>query len=168
MVSTVEDGELAFQEYFVHRNCEPKVKGFRFMGIESALPAPGVLDSINQADAVILCPSNPWVSIDPILAVPGVRSALKTKCVVAVSPIINGRAVKGPAAKMYAEMGIMPSAVAVARHYGKLLSGFIMDTSDVGLSADVDIPFVTVKSFMKSKDDRRRLAEVVLHLIQRL
>ena len=138
------------------------------MGIESAFPAPGVIDSINQADAVILCPSNPWVSIDPILALPGVRSALETKCVVAVSPIINGRAVKGPAAKMYMEMGIRPSAVAVARHYGKLLSGFIMDTSDVDLSADIDIPVITVNSLMKTKEDRRRLAEVVLHLIQHL
>ena len=168
MVNTVEDGELAFQEYFVHRNCEPKVKGFRFTGIESALPAPGVIDSINQADAVILCPSNPWVSIDPILALPVIRSVLKTKCVVAVSPIINGHAVKGPAAKMYAEMGILPSAVAVARHYNKLLSGFVMDASDVDLSADITIPFVTTKTMMKTKDDRRRLAEDVLNLIQHL
>ncbi|HEY5159048.1 MAG TPA: 2-phospho-L-lactate transferase [Anaerolineales bacterium] len=168
MVNTVEDGELAFQEYFVHRNCKPKVKGFRFTGIESALPAPGVLDSINQADAVILCPSNPWVSIDPILALPVIRSVLKTKCVVAVSPIINGHAVKGPAAKMYAEMGILPSAVAVARHYNKLLSGFVMDASDVDLSADITIPFVTTKTMMKTKDDRRRLAEDVLNLIQHL
>lgn len=168
MVNTVEDGELAFQEYFVHRNCKPKVKGFRFMGIESALPAPGVLDSINQADAVILCPSNPWVSIDPILALPVIRSVLKTKCVVAVSPIINGHAVKGPAAKMYAEMGILPSAVAVVRHYNKLLSGFVMDASDVDLSADITIPFVTTKTMMKTKDDRRRLAEDVLNLIQHL
>ena len=168
MVNTVEDGELAFQEYFVHRNCKPKVKGFRFMGIESALPAPGVLDSINQADAVILCPSNPWVSIDPILALPDIRSVLKTKCVVAVSPIINGHAIKGPAAKMYAEMGILPSAVAVVRHYNKLLSGFVMDASDVDLSADITIPFVTTKTMMKTKDDRRRLAEDVLNLIQHL
>lgn len=168
MVNTVEDGELAFQEYFVHRNCKPKVKGFRFMGIESALPAPGVLDSINQADAVILCPSNPWVSIDPILALPVIRSVLKTKCVVAVSPIINGHAIKGPAAKMYAEMGILPSAVAVVRHYNKLLSGFVMDASDVDLSADITIPFVTTKTMMKTKDDRRRLAEDVLNLIQHL
>jgi LPPG:FO 2-phospho-L-lactate transferase len=168
MVKTVEDGELAFQEYFVHRNCVPKVKGFRFTGIESALPAPGVIDSINQADAVILCPSNPWVSIDPILAVPVIRSALKTKCVVAVSPIINGHAVKGPAAKMYAEMGILPSAVAIARHYNKLLSGFVMDASDIDLSADITIPFVTTKTLMKTEDDRRRLAEDVLNLIQHL
>lgn len=168
MVETVEDGELAFQEYFVHRNCVPKVKGFRFSGIESALPAPGVIDSINQADAVILCPSNPWVSIDPILALPVIRSALKTKCVVAVSPIINGHAVKGPAAKMYAEMGILPSAVAIARHYNKLLSGFVMDASDINLSADITIPFVTTKTLMKTEDDRRRLAEDVLNLIQHL
>jgi len=168
MVKTIEDGELAFQEYFVHRNCEPKVKGFRFAGIESALPAPGVMDSINKADAVILCPSNPWVSIDPILAFPVIRSALKAKCVVAISPIISGHAVKGPAAKMYIEMGILPSAVAIAQHYNELLSGFVMDASDVNLSLDITIPFVATKTLMKTKDDRRCLAEDVLNLIQHL
>ena len=168
IVNTIGDGELSFQEYFVHRNCEPKVKGFRFAGIESAVPAPGVMNSINQADAVVICPSNPWVSIDPILAFPVIRSALKTKCVIAVSPIISGRAVKGPAAKMFLEMGIRPSAIAVAQHYNKLLSGFVMDASDVDLSSDITIPFVTTNTLMKTRDDRRCLAEDVLNLIQHI
>jgi LPPG:FO 2-phospho-L-lactate transferase len=123
MVDTVESGELPFQEYFVHRNCEPKVRGFRFAGIESAQPAPGVLKSISEADAVVLCPSNPWVSIDPILALAGLRPSLATKPVLAVSPIIGGRTVKGPAAKMFTELGILPSALTVAHHYSGLLSG---------------------------------------------
>jgi len=168
MVTTVDNGELAFQEYFVHQRCEPKVLGFRFDGIEHAHPAPGVMDAIENADGIVFCPSNPWVSIDPILALPGIRSALTTKCVVAVSPIINGRTIKGPAAKMYAEMGIRPSALAVAHHYDKLLTGFVMDASDVNLSKEISIPFISTNTVMKTEDDRRRLAEDVLNLIQNL
>src|SRR5215208_6909627 len=94
-----EAGDLAFQEYFVHRHCEPRVRGFRFEGVEAAEPAPGAREAIKSADAVIICPSNPWVSIDPILQV--IKRIEKP--VVAISPIINGQAVKGPAAKMYGE-----------------------------------------------------------------
>ena len=136
IVDTREDGELSFQEYFVHRKCEPKVRGFRFSGIESAQPAPGVLKSIQEADAVVLCPSNPWVSIDPILALPGLRSALAAKIVLAVSPIIGGQTVKGPAAKMYTELGFRPSALAVARHYADFLTGFILDMVDEAMAKE--------------------------------
>ena len=114
-----------------------------------------------NADGIVFCPSNPWVSIDPILALPGIRSALTTKCVVAVSPIINGQYIKGPAAKMYAEMGTQPSALAVALHYDKLLTGFVMDASDVNLSKEISIPFISTNTVMKTEDDRRRLAEDV-------
>lgn len=168
MVDTTEDGELAFQEYFVHRKCEPMVKGFRFAGIETARPVPGVLKAIDQADAVVICPSNPWVSIDPILAITDLRSALATKLVVAVSPIIGGQTVKGPAAKMYTELGFQPSALAVARHYGKLLSGFIMDRVDSNLAKNISIPTGVTNILMKNQDDRRFLAQDVLNLIQTL
>ena len=168
IVNTVEDGELAFQEYFVHLNCEPKVSSFRFAGIESAAPTPGVLERIEEADAVVFCPSNPWVSIDPILAVAGFRSALAIKTVLAVSPIIGGRSVKGPAAKMYTELGIRPSALAVARHYADLLSGFIMDSVDSDLSRDISIPVTITHTLMNTRDDRRNLAQDVLNLIQTL
>ncbi|HEY5269752.1 MAG TPA: 2-phospho-L-lactate transferase [Anaerolineales bacterium] len=168
MVDTTEDGELAFQEYFVHRKCEPKVKGFRFAGIETARPAPGVLEAINQADAVVICPSNPWVSIDPILAVSGLRSAIAAKFVVAVSPIIGIQTVKGPAAKMYSELGIRPSALAVARHYGKLLSGFLLDKVDAYLVQNISIPTLATNILMKNQDERRRLAQDVLNLINTL
>jgi LPPG:FO 2-phospho-L-lactate transferase len=166
MVSTIGFGELTFQEYYVHLNCEPKVKGFRFLGIESAQPAPGVLDAIESADAIIICPSNPWVSIDPILALAGIRLSLTGKTVVAVSPIISGKTVKGPAAKMYAELGIPPSALAVARHYANLLSGFIIDNDDSDLSIDFSIPITITNIIMNTQDDRRNLAQDVLDSIQ--
>lgn len=168
MVDTTEDGELAFQEYFVHRKCEPKVKGFRFAGIETARPAPGVLEAINQADAVVICPSNPWVSIDPILAMAGLRSAIAAKYVVAVSPIIGRQTIKGPAAKMYIELGVQPSALAVARHYGKLLSGFLLDKVDANLVQNISIPTLATNILMKNQDVRRRLAQDVLNLINTL
>ncbi len=168
MVDTTKDGEMAFQEYFVHQKCEPKVKGFRFAGVETARPAPGVLEAIDQADAVVVCPSNPWVSIDPILAVTDLRSALAAKIVVAVSPIIGGQTVKGPAAKMYTELGVQPSALAVARHYGKLLSGFVLDRVDANLTKNISIPTWVTNILMKNQDDRRLLAQDVLNLIQTL
>ena len=166
IVDTFEFGELAFQEYFVHQRCQPKVMGFRFDGIESARPAPGVLEVLGQADAIVICPSNPWVSIDPILAVTGIRSELGAKSVIAVSPIIGGQTVKGPAAKMFSELGIQPTALAVANHYGELLSGFVLDTIDKNLGKEISIPVRITNTLMKIQDDRRRLAQDVLNLIQ--
>jgi LPPG:FO 2-phospho-L-lactate transferase len=167
-VDTTENGELGFQEYFVHRKCEPSVKGFRFAGIDTARPAPGVLEALSQADAVVICPSNPWVSIDPILSVTGIRSALAKKLVVAVSPIIGEHTFKGPAAKMFAELGIPPSALAVVHHYGKILSGFILDRLDSNLVQDISIPTRVSSILMNNRDNRRSLAQDVLDLIQSL
>jgi LPPG:FO 2-phospho-L-lactate transferase len=164
-VITVEDGDLPFQEYFVHRNCEPKVKGFKFLGINNALPAPGLVNIIDKADLIIFCPSNPWVSIDPILAIEGIRQALIAKHVFAISPIISGQTVRGPAAKMYSEMGIIPSAAAVARHFGDLLTGFVMDQQDINLANEINMPVFTSNILMTTRDDRRRLAEDVLNLV---
>ena len=170
IVDTVEYGELPFQEYFVHRRCEPKVKGFRFAGVEAARPAPGVQDAIKQADAIVICPSNPWVSIDPILAVLQLRSTVyRPPSIIAISPIIGGQAVKGPAAKMYSELGIQPSALAIAEHYKGLLSGFVLDTVDAAYSIDLqhtNVPTCVTNTLMKSQTDRRRLAQDVLNLIQ--
>ena len=170
LVNTIEKGELTFQEYFVHQRCEPTVKSFRFKGIQDARPAPGVLQAIQQADAVIFCPSNPWVSIDPILKIPGMSTALDNKRVVAVSPIIAGQTVKGPAAKMFVELGIQPSAIAVAKHYGEILSGFVMDSLDTGLADELQnlgIRALLVNTLMKTNQDRQRLAQDVLHFIER-
>lgn len=165
LVSTIvlsEEGPLAFQEYFVARKCEPVVEGFRFDGIETALPAPGVLESILAADLVVICPSNPWVSIDPILALPGVQTALKEKLVIAVSPIIGGQALKGPAAKMYSELGIKPSALAVAEHYQEILSGYVLDDIDMNLTNSIAIKSMNTDTIMKKEEDRLRLGEEVL------
>jgi LPPG:FO 2-phospho-L-lactate transferase len=164
-VYTIDQGELPFQEYFVRRQCHPQVTGFRFNNIESARPAPGVVEALRAADLVIICPSNPWVSIAPILAVPGIRPAVEGKIVLAVSPILGGQTVKGPAAKMYAELGIEPSALAVARHYETLLMGFVLDEVDEAqvenvLSMGIQ-PLVT-DSLMKTPADRQRLAEQVI------
>lgn len=159
-----EEGDLAFQEYFVHRRCEPRVTGFRFEGIESAEPAPGTRKAIEMADAIVICPSNPWVSIDPILRV--VKNI--DKPVIAISPILGGKTVKGPAAKMYHELGIEPSALAVARHYCDLVTGFVFDELDRQLEGEIGSlnmrTFVT-NTLMKSHDDRKQLAMDVLDFI---
>jgi LPPG:FO 2-phospho-L-lactate transferase len=166
MVET-DEGELEFQEYFVHRRCEPHVKGFWFDGVKTAKPAPGTREAIDKAEAVIICPSNPWVSIDPILQVISPLSSGKGSGVraFAISPIIGGKAVKGPAAKMYQELGIRPSAVAVANHYRGLLTGFVMDKIDIELAKDLEVQTLVTDTLMKSSEDRRRLAQEVLHWI---
>lgn len=168
-----EDGDLPFQEYFVERGCEPKVRGFRFANIEAANPAPGVLDAVNQAEFVVICPSNPWVSVAPILAVPGLREQIARKPVIAVSPIIGGKAVKGPAAKMFSELGIQPSALAVAQYYGNLLRGFVLDNIDKDQSdaiEDLGIMPLAVDTLMQDRAGRARLAKEVIefgeHLLQ--
>jgi LPPG:FO 2-phospho-L-lactate transferase len=164
MVET-EEGELAFQEYFVNRRCEPRVKGFRFEGADSAEPAPGTREALQTADAVVICPSNPWVSIDPILRViPKIE-----KPVFAVSPIIGGQTVKGPAAKMYSELGIEPSALAVAKHYRELLKGFVFDALDAELKESVkglNMEVCVTNTLMRSHDDRKQLAKQVLDFVR--
>ncbi|MGE5225141.1 MAG: 2-phospho-L-lactate transferase [Omnitrophica WOR_2 bacterium] len=165
-----EEGPLPFQEYFVHRQCQPRVTGFAFEGIDRARPAPDVIESVREADLVVICPSNPWVSIDPILGVHGIREAVALSCCLAVSPIIGGKAVKGPAAKMYAEMGIQPSALAVAHHYGPkatggLLTGFVFDEVDAGQAStfqEEGFQIMFTNTIMKTTSDQLRLAEQVL------
>lgn len=164
-VVETDEGELAFQEYFVHQRCEPRVKGFRFEGVEKAEPAPGACDAIQSAGAVIICPSNPWVSIDPILAT---LSPFPKVQVVAVSPIIGGQTVKGPAAKMYRELGIEPSALAVANHYRDFATGFVLDNIDEQLKEDIsrlNIRTLVTNTLMNSLDNRSQLAEDVLNFI---
>jgi LPPG:FO 2-phospho-L-lactate transferase len=163
-----DEGNLDFQEYFVHRECKPRVKGFKFFGIETASAAPGVFDAIENSDTIVICPSNPWVSIGPILSLAGMKSSLKAKQVIAVSPIIGGQTVKGPAAKMYRELGIQPSALSVAEHYQDLITQFVMDVTDLELKEDIfrlNIqPFVT-NTLMKTTNDRQQLAQDVLNFI---
>jgi len=164
-VVETDDGDLAFQEYFVHQRCEPKVKGFRFEGAPSAGAALGAREAVHVAEAVIICPSNPWVSIDPILRVlPKIE-----KPVYAISPIIGGETVKGPAAKMYRELGIEPSAFAVANHYRGLATGFVLDRVDAQLNESVrglNMRTLVTNTLMRGHDDRRRLANDVLNFIR--
>jgi LPPG:FO 2-phospho-L-lactate transferase len=168
-----DEGELPFQEYFVHRQCHPRVSGFLFRGVEQANPTPGVIEALKETDLVVICPSNPWVSVGPILALPGVKQTIETSgCpVLAVSPIIGGQAVKGPAAKMYLELGIEPSALSVARHYGNLVSGFIFDGVDAGQTDAIQslgiLPFST-DTIMNTAADRRRLSAETLAFGQQL
>jgi LPPG:FO 2-phospho-L-lactate transferase len=165
-VNTIDLGEMAFQEYFVHQHCDPIVKGFRFEGIESATLSPGIMEAIHEADTIVICPSNPWVSIDPILALKGLRNILVKKIVLAVSPIIGGHTIKGPAAKMYTELGFQPSALSAAHHYADFLSGYIIDTIDANLADELSIPVTITNTVMKTREDRYSLAQDVLNLIR--
>jgi LPPG:FO 2-phospho-L-lactate transferase len=169
-------GIMPFQEYFVHLRCEPQVTGFYFEGLDQARPAPGVLEATRSADVIVICPSNPWVSIAPILGLPGFKPELQGRPVVAVSPIIAGQAVKGPAAKMYRELGIQPSAAAVAAHYGShldggLLSGFVIDSQDAAQAqtiANAGLAVLVTETLMLDAAGRRALAQKVLDFVNKL
>jgi len=170
MILTPE-GELPFQEYFVHRRTEPVMLGMRLAGLEEARTGDSVLAALDAADAVVFCPSNPFVSIGPILALPGVRECIAQTPTIAVSPIIGGQALKGPAAKMMQEQGLEVSASGVARHYAGLVDGFVLDEADAGLADAVRAlgmtPFVT-DSIMRDKAGRKRLAVEVLEFVESL
>ena len=171
-VRTIVDsdaGPLAFQHYFVRERCRPRVTGLRFEGAEHAAANPILLGALAEAGlrAVIVCPSNPLISIDPILAVPGVRAALRA-CpapVVAVSPIVGGRSIKGPTAKMMAELGMAVTAVAVAGHYAGLLDGYVLDRADAAAADEVralGLEVLVTETVMTSLGERRALARRVL------
>jgi LPPG:FO 2-phospho-L-lactate transferase len=159
MIETTRDGTLSFQDWFVRRRAEPTVRSVRFEGAPA--PAPGVIDAIDACDVVIVGPSNPYVSVDPILSLDGVRGAIAGKPVVAVSPIVGGRAVKGPLASMIAQIaGRSASAGAIAAHYGGLVRAMVVERGD---EATVDaIPVRGTSTIMRSRDDRLRLAREVL------
>lgn len=171
-VRTVVDtdaGTLAFQEYFVRERCAPVVRGVRFDGAESAAPAPAVAALLARDDiaAVIVCPSNPWLSIDPILAVPGLRDGLRRlgAPVVAVSPIIGGKAVKGPTAKLMAELGLPIDQRAIAEHYRGFVDTLVIDKADAGEADAVRAAGATphvAPTLMHDDPDRVALAAVVL------
>jgi len=162
---------MHFQEYMVKQGTRPKVSSVIFEGARSAKPAHGVLESITQAEGVIVCPSNPIVSIGAVLAVPKVRPALqRTKArVVAVSPIIGGRTVKGPADKLMKSLGLEPSAVGVAKCYRDFLDTFIIDQIDKKLAPkieDLGIATIVAQTLMKTMADKVRLARLALSEIQ--
>ena len=162
------DGKLGFQEYFVREKCEPKVINFQFQGIETAEPNPVVVSWLKKCDGVVICPSNPYVSVDPILKVPGLKELLRSKPVIAVSPIVGGLAIKGPAAKMMKELGVPPSPIAVSDHYGDLLSGFVLDKTDGDQANDISIPSIVTQTVMVTLQDRIDLAKQCVRFLEEL
>lgn len=171
MVETGE-GVLPFQRYFVEQRCAPEVSGFVFAGAERAAPSPSLIDVFksDRLEAIVICPSNPFISVDPILAVPGMREALRTASapVVAVSPIIGGQAVKGPTAKMMTELGLPRTSKAIATHYRDLLDGLILDVTDASEAEKLDLPSLVTPTLMTTDDDKRRLADEVLNFARNL
>jgi LPPG:FO 2-phospho-L-lactate transferase len=174
-------GQLEFQHYFVRLRTIPAVQRLHYAGAAQARPSDDLLTLLRSRslEAIILCPSNPYLSIDPILAVPGIRAALRAAAVpiVAVSPLVGGRAVKGPTAKIMQELGIETSALAIARHYAGLIDGLLVDEADA--SAELKGPMTdefsklgivvgTARTLMRTLEDRQRLAESALDFSRRL
>lgn len=160
-------GTLDFQRYFVEQRCEPEVRGLIFDGEESARPAPGVLEAIHEARAVIVCPSNPLISIGPILAVAGIREALRETPakIAAISPIVGGRALKGPADRMMRGVGLEASAAAVAKLYRDFVDVFVMDEVDADGRGSVEalgMQVVVTATVMKDREARVHLARAVV------
>nr|WP_294527427.1 2-phospho-L-lactate transferase [uncultured Rhodopila sp.] len=161
-----ELGWLDFQEYFVRRRCEPVVSELQFQGAADATPHPEFIAALadESLEAVVICPSNPFISVEPILAVPGVREALMA-CkapIIAVSPIIAGRAVKGPTAKMMTELGLDPSAGTVAQRYAALLDGYVIDHADMSEVVSIDARVTLAQTLMTTMEDREALARIVV------
>ena len=157
---------LDFQDYFVRQRCAPVVREIAFAGADTARPHPTFFAALTDENlhAVVICPSNPFISIDPILSLPRVREAL-CECaapVIAVSPIIGGQAVKGPTAKMMAELGLRVDAAAVARYYSDILDFYVADETDAKEMRNVGVPVTFARTLMQSLDDRETLARVVL------
>ena len=166
-IVVTEGGALEFQDYFVRRRAEDAVTGFRFPGAESARPAPGVIEAIGDAELVLLAPSNPFVSIDPLFAVAGVRSAVQESAArrVAISPIVGGEAVKGPAASMLRSLGHEVSALGVARLYTDVVDSFVLDEADAELAPAIDslgLEAVVLDTMMRDRPGRLRVASEAL------
>jgi len=160
-------GELEFQTYFVKRRARDTVASVRFEGATEAAPAPGVLEAIEQAEAIILCPSNPFISIGPIVAIPGIREALQRRRerVAAISPIVGGRALKGPAARMMKSMRMPAAASEVARLYADLAGVFVLDQVDCRQAAKVEalgVQPVVTNTIMRGLQERKTLARAVV------
>jgi LPPG:FO 2-phospho-L-lactate transferase len=158
---------LHLQEYFVREQCRPKVDAIEYRGAEKSLPAPGVLEALAGARMIVIAPSNPLISIDPILAIPGIRGAIRGRQgkAIAVSPIIRGKALKGPAAKMMEELGIGASTDAVARHYLGLVDTFVIDEQDREMAPEIEklgLRAIVTDTIMNSLEDKVRLAKVAV------
>jgi LPPG:FO 2-phospho-L-lactate transferase len=163
------EGTLHFQEYLVKRRAEPIVRAIRFENVESAKPAPGVLEAIRDADRIVICPSNPLISIGPVLAVPGIRDALRArkKDIISVCPIVGGKSLKGPSDKMLAQLGYESSALGVARLYSDFTGVFVLDRQDKsqqGAIRDLGMEVALLPTVMKTRPQKRKLARAILKL----
>jgi LPPG:FO 2-phospho-L-lactate transferase len=169
------DGELEFQDYFVRLRCEPPVLGFRFTGARTAR-VPRELQKLMASaniEAVVVCPSNPYVSVAPILSVPAIRAWLRTRSfpIIGVAPIVGGTALKGPAAKMMRELGAEVSALGVVRHYGKLVDGWVIDRADASLRTEIESAgrrVVVTDTVMRDRAGSKRLARDVVKFARSL
>ena len=169
------EGLMPFQQYFVRASCEPVVKALRFAGVSDAQMTPRFSHLLRSNDlrAIIICPSNPYLSIDPILAIPGVREGIARSPAptIAVSPIVGGNAIKGPTAKLMSELGVPVSATAIVEHYKDSLDGFVLDEVDAGLAGSIEasgIACAVTNTVMKTLEDRTRLARAVLEFARTL
>ncbi len=166
-----DEGELDFQDYFVRRRCEPRVLRIVFAGGETASASLDVLQALDAADGIVFAPSNPFVSVETILSLPGVRERIASKPALAVSPIVGGRAIKGPAAKMLSELGLDVSPAGVAARYAGLIAGFVMDEVDAALASSVEALGLSVRvaqTIMRSDADRESLARDCLTFLETL
>jgi LPPG:FO 2-phospho-L-lactate transferase len=163
MVDT-EIGELEFQEYFVKHRWQPVIKSLRYHGIEQATMSIEVKDALLKADVLLIAPSNPWLSIAPILAVDGIREAILARDIprIAVTPIVEGKAIKGPAAKLMDELGYEVSAESVEAYYGDLITGFVYDVRDKEINKSNGTKSIALDTIMLSDDDKVRLARQIL------
>lgn len=172
VVVTAGGGELGFQEYFVRERCGPAVAGLRYVGAGSARISSAAAESLAEPalQAVVIAPSNPYLSIDPALAIPGMRAALRARGapVIAVTPIIAGGAVKGPTAKIMRELGLAVSPLTVLEHYRGLIDGLVLDERDAALAPAIELPLRTCDTLMRSLADRERVARCALELAQEL
>jgi LPPG:FO 2-phospho-L-lactate transferase len=161
-------GELEFQEYFVKHRWQPIVKSLYFKGSENAPISSQVREAIEKADVLLIAPSNPWLSIAPILAIPGMRELILSRDIprVTITPIVEGKAIKGPAAKLMAELGYEVSAQSVAAYYGDLITGFVYDVRDENINKANGIESISLDTIMLSDEDKARLARQVLEWIE--
>ena len=165
-----EDGDMPFQHYFVRCRCEPAVIDLTFVGAEQARPTHAALAALAEADLIVFCPSNPYLSIDPVLSIPHLRRAISNAKApkVAVTPIVGGKAIKGPAAKMMREMSVPINPATVANRYQDLLTGFVLDQQDADWRAEIDMPVLVTDTMMTSLEVKRTLAREIITFAEQL
>ena len=168
MITTESQGEFEFQEYFVKHRWQPKIQSIRYEGHENAQMTDVVRSALESADMILIAPSNPWLSIAPILSIPDLRELIQSRDIprVVMTPVIGGQAVKGPTAKIMGELGLSVTAENVARYYGDLINGFINDTKNTELRIN-GIKSVQINTLMKDLDDKIEVAQAVINWIGR-